>query len=49
MSQTTQEIESPDTAARAAQSLEEMGGDLLGEKLILNMGPSHPRRMACCG
>ncbi|MEI8342136.1 MAG: NADH dehydrogenase (quinone) subunit D [Verrucomicrobiota bacterium] len=42
MPQITHEIESPDTAARAAQSLEEMGGDLLGEKLILNMGPSHP-------
>ena len=40
MSHSTHEIESPDTAARAAQSLEK--GDLLGEKLILNMGPSHP-------
>ena len=42
MPDTTHEIELPDTAARAVQSLEEAGGDLLGEKLILNMGPSHP-------
>ena len=42
MSQNTHEIEAPDTAARAAQSLLETGGDVLGEKLILNMGPSHP-------
>ena len=40
MSHSTHEIESPDTAARVAQSLDK--GDLLGEKLILNMGPSHP-------
>lgn len=42
MPQTTHEIQAPDTAARAVKSLEEAGGDLLGEKLILNMGPSHP-------
>jgi NADH-quinone oxidoreductase subunit D len=42
MPRTTLEIETPDTAARAVKSLEETGGDLLGEKLILNMGPSHP-------
>ena len=41
MPHSTYELESPDTAARAAQSLAE-GGDMLGEKLILNMGPSHP-------
>ena len=41
MPHSTYEIESPDTAARAAQSLAE-GGDMLGEKLVLNMGPSHP-------
>ncbi len=42
MSQTTKEIELPDAAARAVQSVDDMGGDLLGEKLIINMGPSHP-------
>src|SRR5215210_531218 len=48
MALTTQEIESPDTAARTALAASEaklQGGeasDLLGEKLILNMGPSHP-------
>ena len=41
----TQEIQSPDTAARAATAAARAGtesGDLLGEKLVLNMGPSHP-------
>jgi len=41
----TQEIQSPDTAARAATAASRAAsesGDLLGEKLILNMGPSHP-------
>jgi NADH-quinone oxidoreductase subunit D len=44
----THEIESPDTAARAAtaaQAAQRAGSessDLLGEKLVLNMGPSHP-------
>lgn len=50
MALTTHEFESPDTAARAAQAASEMerqtpngeASDLLGEKLILNMGPSHP-------
>jgi NADH-quinone oxidoreductase subunit D len=44
MPSTTHAIESPDTAGRALQSLkdQEPGGDMLGEKLILNMGPSHP-------
>lgn len=41
----TQEIEAPDTVARAQIALEasrEPTDDLIGEKLILNMGPSHP-------
>lgn len=41
----THEFESPDTAARAAAAVTRAGSDtsdLLGEKLILNMGPSHP-------
>src|SRR5471032_336205 len=41
----TTEIESPDTAARAAVAATRAnteGGDVLGEKLVLNMGPSHP-------
>ena len=41
----THEIESPDTAARAAAAAGRAGAessDLLGEKLVLNMGPSHP-------
>ena len=45
MALTTQEIETPDAAARAASAVAEISdgpGDLLGEKLILNMGPSHP-------
>ncbi len=39
------EYETPDTAAKAArhlESLEETTTDLVGEKLVLNMGPSHP-------
>ena len=42
---TTHEIETPDTAARAAAAASHASaeaGDVLGEKLILNMGPSHP-------
>jgi NADH-quinone oxidoreductase subunit D len=42
---TTTEIESPDTAARAvaaATRANAEAGDVLGEKLVLNMGPSHP-------
>ncbi len=41
----THEFESPDTAARAAAAasrLDTGSNDLLGEKLVLNMGPSHP-------
>jgi NADH-quinone oxidoreductase subunit D len=38
---TVQDVEIPDSAAKAAQAAE--GGiDLVGEKLVLNMGPSHP-------
>lgn len=44
MALSTQEIESPDPLARTARASEELAQstDLLGEKLILNMGPSHP-------
>ncbi len=45
MSTTVREIETPDTAARAAAQLEEYQQtttDMIGEKLVLNMGPSHP-------
>ncbi len=41
----TTEIEAPDTLARASAALgsvEEMSPDLVGEKMTLNMGPSHP-------
>jgi NADH-quinone oxidoreductase subunit D len=44
MAVSTTEIEHPDTLARTQAALQEGGDttDLLGEKLILNMGPSHP-------
>jgi NADH-quinone oxidoreductase subunit D len=43
MAITTREIETPDTLARTASSLESINAsELLGEKLIINMGPSHP-------
>src|SRR6187549_2030336 len=44
MALTTHELEQPDTLARAQAGLEHAGpaADLLGEKLIINMGPSHP-------
>ena len=45
MSTTTQEIEAPDTiarAARAAETYHEETDDLVGERMVLNMGPSHP-------
>jgi NADH-quinone oxidoreductase subunit D len=36
-------IETPDTLARTAKSLETIkDSELLGEKLVINMGPSHP-------
>jgi NADH-quinone oxidoreductase subunit D len=41
----TRDYESPDTAAKTArhlENLEETTTDLVGEKLVLNMGPSHP-------
>ena len=45
MAKTVTELESSDTAARAQQqidSYEATTEDLVGEKLTLNMGPSHP-------
>lgn len=45
MAKTVTEIESPDTAARAQRQIadyEATTEDLVGEKLTLNMGPSHP-------
>lgn len=45
MAKTVREFEMPDTAARGASQVEayqERTDDLVGEKLVLNMGPSHP-------
>ena len=44
MALTTHEIHSPDTLSASMQAAGKAGatGDLLGEKLVLNMGPSHP-------
>ncbi|MBA2243231.1 MAG: NADH dehydrogenase (quinone) subunit D [Chthoniobacterales bacterium] len=43
MTFTTREIESPDPAARVARAEAELGAtEDIGEKMILNMGPSHP-------
>jgi NADH-quinone oxidoreductase subunit D len=44
MAVTTTELEHPDTLARTEAGLQqaERVGDVLGEKLVLNMGPSHP-------
>ena len=45
MASRTQEIEAPDTLARTQISLgnfRETTEDLIGEKLTINMGPSHP-------
>ena len=40
---TSHTIETPDTLARTAKSLETISdSELLGEKLVINMGPSHP-------
>src|SRR5258707_10045387 len=42
---TTREIESPDPVTRVAAAdaaLRESGDDDIGEKMVLNMGPSHP-------
>jgi NADH-quinone oxidoreductase subunit D len=41
MARTVQELDAPDVVAKAAQH-EEAVADMIGEKLILNMGPSHP-------
>ena len=45
MSTIVREIDAPDVATRAAQHVEahhDSAPDLMGEKLVLNMGPSHP-------
>jgi len=45
MADTLQKFETPDAATKAAQALEtyqQKTDDLVGEKLTLNMGPSHP-------
>ncbi|MEM0970870.1 MAG: NADH-quinone oxidoreductase subunit D, partial [Verrucomicrobiota bacterium] len=48
MATKVEELEFGDTAARSAESAakleqsEELTSDLIGEKLVLNMGPSHP-------
>ena len=43
MATTTRDIEAPDTLAQSARSLEAISdSELLGEKLTINMGPSHP-------
>ena len=45
MASRIQEIEAPDTLARsqaALGNLRETTEDMIGEKLIINMGPSHP-------
>ena len=43
MALTTQELSAPDPVAKTQSRLQQAGtSDLLGEKLILNMGPSHP-------
>src|SRR6187399_3791870 len=41
MATTVRELEAPDNAARTARHEDEVQ-DLIGEKLIINMGPSHP-------
>jgi NADH-quinone oxidoreductase subunit D len=38
---TVQDIEIPDSATRNAQAVDELQ-DMQGEKMVLNMGPSHP-------
>ncbi|MDQ2919694.1 MAG: NADH dehydrogenase (quinone) subunit D [Verrucomicrobiota bacterium] len=44
MAFTTREIENPDPLARTAQAEKELAplSDDIGEKMVLNMGPSHP-------
>jgi NADH-quinone oxidoreductase subunit D len=41
MATTVRELEAPDNAARTARHEDEVQ-DLIGEKLVINMGPSHP-------
>ena len=41
MATTVRELEVPDVAAKAMQH-EDAVSDMIGEKLVLNMGPSHP-------
>ena len=41
MATTVRELEAPDVAARSARHEDEVQ-DMIGEKLVLNMGPSHP-------
>ena len=41
MATTVRELEAPDVAAKAMQH-EDAVQDMLGEKMVLNMGPSHP-------
>ena len=36
-----QDIEIPDSAARAARAVDDLP-DIEGERMVLNMGPSHP-------
>ena len=45
MSDSTSEIQAPDSLARAAKATDDyqaLTEDLVGERMILNMGPSHP-------
>lgn len=44
MATSTRELEMPDSAARAValEGYQQTTDDLVGEKLVLNMGPSHP-------
>ena len=42
MAASTVEFEIPDTIARAEAGISKTEGDMLGEKMIINMGPSHP-------
>ena len=45
MAITTTELEAPDMAARAAaagEAYQARTEDVIGEKMVLNIGPSHP-------
>ena len=39
---TVQDIEIPDSAARAAQAADDLAGMQTATRMVLNMGPSHP-------